>query len=164
MALQEKGVGEPAERSLPFESVAHERPALVRMELVHVRQRVKRAVHHLIYEDMRWIDLDDLCGEAMPDAEVAALESHQIAELEEAGHSSGLDQALAGKRSALRMNGNIASEFEAELHRRSNDGVDDDPGHATAARSMSVDTPGLFRLPRSVRESEAGSTMMRATS
>lgn len=161
--FQKKGVNEPAERSSPFESVAHERPALVRMELMGVRQRAKRAAHHLIHEDMRRLDLDDLRSEAMPEAEVATLEGHQVAELEEAGHSSRFDQALAGKRGAPGVNGDIASEIEAELDRRSNDGVDDDPGHATAARSMSVDTPGLFRLPSRVRESEAGSTMIWAT-
>ena len=38
LPVQEKRVGEPAERSLPFESVTHGGPTLVRMELVNVRE------------------------------------------------------------------------------------------------------------------------------
>ena len=134
------------------------------MELMDVPQRAKRAANHLIDEEMRPLDLSDLRGEMLTDSEVSTLERHQVTDFQQTGPSSRLDEAFARKCGALRVDHYVAGKIEADIGRSVDQGVDGNAGHATAARSASVEMPGLFRLPRSVSESEDGSTIVRATS
>ena|SRR5438445_8668342 len=154
---------EPTEPCAPLENVAHERAVAITVELVDVPQRSERAANHLVDEEMRPLYASDPCREALTDSEVTTLERHEIAGFEPAGHFSRLDQPFSGECGALGVNKYVASKIETDIRRRVDAGVDGNARHATAARSVSVEMPGLLRFPRRVSESEDGSTIVVAT-
>ena len=123
-------------RRLPLEEVSHERRVAASLEFMDVPQARERTAYHLIDETSRPIDFNDLRCESLAYSEVTAFERHEIAELQNARCSSGLDETFARKRSALGVQIDIQRGIETNLRRRSDQRLDCDGGQALSARRL----------------------------
>jgi hypothetical protein len=122
-----------AERRSPFEGVAHQDgwaffEELV--ELVDVPQAGEHPRDHLIDETVGSLELHDLGGQALADAEVDSFEGYPISQLEKAGQLAG-DDALSGTRSRELVSVHATSKVEAQLDRSVDLGFDDEGRHGS---------------------------------
>src|SRR5207302_5584467 len=67
-------------------------------------------------------------GEPLAQSEMAALERDEVSELESTGQASRFDDSLAGKSGTSGMRVDVTREIEADLRRRGDERLDDDPG------------------------------------
>ena len=82
MAAQEERVGKPADESegrLPLYDVTHRGCIADPFELVNVPESLERAVNHFIDKPDGAVELGNASDKALPDAEVAAFESDEVA-------------------------------------------------------------------------------------
>lgn len=115
-----------------------------------VPQPRERTAHHLVHETVGRIHLNDAGDECLPHAEVAPLERHEIAELQQPLGTTRRKQPLAGKCGGLDVRADVARQVEAALDGNGDYGFDDDLTH----ESFSV----AVRLKISRSAVESGST------
>lgn len=115
MAAQEERIGEPADRSegrLPVDDVTHQCHVPNPFELVNVPESLERAVNHFIDEAIGTVEFGYAGDEALPYAEVTALEGDKIAALEQSLRSSRLNDALGRECRRFGMCSDVAGKIE----------------------------------------------------
>lgn len=119
---QMRGHGQPIDNhterpswNTPVEVVAHDGTAVNGLELMLVPKGAEGSASHLIHEPPRSIELNNLCRQTLPDAEVSSLEGDQVAAFEEPGRAARCDETLIGKGGGCAVHVDIPRQIEAIL-------------------------------------------------
>src|SRR5256885_12272611 len=139
-------MGDPPERRLPLQDVAHQRAALTCVKLMNVAQPLERAADLLVDKEARPIELHDFRSELLAQCEMPALERDEISQLKQAGKSSGLDDSLAGERSASRMHIDVESKIETDRRWRGDERLDRDTGQARPSALFLIARSHITRM------------------